>query len=54
MEPLEEIDLSKLELLDVSDDGETPREGLATAEGEAADVWELQEKLRASGVGKDS
>jgi DivIVA domain-containing protein len=54
MEPLEEIDLSKLERLDVADDGETPREGLATAEGEAADVWELQEKLRAGGVGKDS
>jgi DivIVA domain-containing protein len=54
MEPLEEIDLRKLELLDVPDDGETPSEGLATAEGEAADVWELQEKLRAGGVGKDA
>lgn len=54
MEPLEEIDLSELELLDVRDDGETPSARLARAEGEAAQVWKLQERLRAGGMGKDS
>ena len=53
MEPLEVIDLSKPELLDVPDDGETPSERLATAEAEA-DIRELQERPHAGGMGKDS
>jgi DivIVA domain-containing protein len=53
MEPLEVIDLSKPELLDVPDDGETPSERLATAEAEA-DISELQERPHAGGMGKDS
>jgi DivIVA domain-containing protein len=53
MEPLEVIDLSKPELLDVPDDDETPSERLATTEAEA-DIWELQERPHAGGMGKDS